>query len=143
MLSRKCRYAIQALHFMAENAHLRGIPTRMIADHKHLPKKFLEVILHDLRDAGLVTSKRGKGGGYTLAMSPSRISLAKVVLAMDRSLILLPCLKGRKKKNCSECQMTGYCFVRDSFQEIQTQLIRNLSTTTLMTILEKRRQREK
>jgi Rrf2 family protein len=71
MLSKKTKYAINALVYLAKKPPKEPVLISEIAEHEHIPKKFLETILLDLRNAGILNSKKGKGGGYYLNKKPS------------------------------------------------------------------------
>ena len=84
-VSVKCHYAIKALVRLATADGSTPIQARDIAAFGGIPVKFLEQVMHDLRLAGLVTSQRGKGGGYFLARDPGEITFAMVREVIDGS----------------------------------------------------------
>jgi Rrf2 family protein len=69
MLSKKFQYAVHALQYLAEHALIQPVSIQEISDYKHIPKKFLEGILLNLSNAKIVSSKRGKDGGYYMKKS--------------------------------------------------------------------------
>lgn len=77
MLSKKTKYAINALVYLAQKPAKEPVLISEIASHENIPKKFLETILLDLRNAGILNSKKGKGGGYYLIKHPSEVNLAE------------------------------------------------------------------
>jgi Rrf2 family protein len=81
-------YAIRALLMLAQEAQSVGAPISVdtLAKRQSLPRKFLESILGDLRRAGIVTSKRGSTGGYTLSRPAAQISLGDIFRAVDGPL---------------------------------------------------------
>jgi Rrf2 family cysteine metabolism transcriptional repressor len=83
-ISAKVRYACLALIDIAQS-EVDGFPRRMrdIAHEQGIPRKYLPKILLHLKAAGLVTSARGSGGGYQLALSSAKISLSQVIVAID------------------------------------------------------------
>jgi Rrf2 family protein len=86
-ISQKARYAVRAaLDLTLQPAGDRGIRSAEVARRTGVPEKFLEAILRDLREAGLVTSKRGPDGGHRLAGDPARLTVLAVVEAIDGSL---------------------------------------------------------
>ena len=82
-VSTRCHYAIKALVRLAMSSDERPVQGREIAAFGGIPAKFLEQVMHDLRQAGLVTSLRGKNGGYRLAADPAAITFARVREAID------------------------------------------------------------
>ena len=87
-LSKKGRYAVRALFDIA--FHNEGQPTQVkdIAERQSIPPRFLEQIFQDLKRAGIVASKRGPQGGYSLARGPSDIGLGDVVRALEGPILL-------------------------------------------------------
>ena len=85
-ISRKCEYALRAVFELATVDDGRPVKTHRIAAAQNIPIRFLEVILNELRHAGIVESRRGNAGGYMLARPPANISLAEVIRLMDGAL---------------------------------------------------------
>ena len=105
MLSMKTQYAFKALMFMAQQDIQRPILIAEISEQKNIPLKFLENILLQLKKAGILDSKKGKGGGYLFLKNPADIKLATVMRLMDGPISLLPCVSLHfytKCKNCDE-----------------------------------------
>lgn len=107
MLSNKARYALRAAAYLAERPV--GIPVQIaeIATARSIPLKFLEAILLELRKAGFLESKKGKGGGYTLAQPPSGISLAAIIRVIDGPIAMLPCASLNFYQECQDCDKTS------------------------------------
>ena len=84
-LSTKSEYAIKALVRLALANGDAPIQGRDIAAFAGIPVKFLEQVMHDLRQGGLVVSRRGKGGGYVLARDPAAVTFAQVIELIDGS----------------------------------------------------------
>jgi Rrf2 family protein len=82
-LSTKSDYAIKALVRLALADGEGPVQARDIVAFTGSPPKFLEQVMHDLRQAGLVESRRGKGGGYVLARDPAAVSFADVIDLLD------------------------------------------------------------
>ena len=82
-ISTRCRYAINALVRLALSYGGAPVQSREIAAFGTIPPKYLEQVMHDLRQAGMVTSMRGKNGGYTLARPPEAITFAEVRELID------------------------------------------------------------
>lgn len=85
-ISRKGLYALQALIHLAEHYPEGAVKIREIAEAEHIPEKFLELILLDLKTARFVESLRGANGGYRLKRPPARIMLGEVIRAIDGPL---------------------------------------------------------
>ena len=103
MLSQKAKYALRALLALAEQGDGEPMLISEIAERHSLPKKFLEQILLDLKHHGLVQSRRGRSGGYTLLKPASEISFGQVVRIIDGPLAPLPCLSKMAYRRCEVC----------------------------------------
>jgi len=90
MLSKKTEYALSALSYLASRYNQGPASSADIAMQKKIPGRFLSNILLDLRRAGLVDSKKGKGGGYFLSASPEYINLSEIICLFNGPVSLLP-----------------------------------------------------
>jgi len=137
MLSKKSKYAINSLVYLAKNYDKGPILISEIAEKQHIPKKFLEAILLDLRNAGMLNSKKGKGGGYYLIKSPADVNLADVVRLFEGAIALLPCVTHRFYEPCDECEDEYVCGIRDVFMQIRNETVDILKQSTLEDILKR------
>ena len=103
MLSKKTQYAFKALTFMAERKKDGPVLIAEIAKKKKIPLKFLENILLELKKAGLLESKKGKGGGYFFKVEPKDIPLAMVMRLIEGPIALLPCVSLNFYEKCKDC----------------------------------------
>ena len=103
MLSKKTQYAFKALTFMAERKMDGPVLIAEIAKKKKIPLKFLENILLELKKAGLLESKKGKGGGYFFKVEPKDIPLAMVMRLIEGPIALLPCVSLNFYEKCKDC----------------------------------------
>jgi Rrf2 family protein len=103
MLSKKTQYAFKALTFMAEQKKEGPVLIAEIAKKKKIPLKFLENILLELRKAGILESKKGKGGGYFFKIEPKDISLAQIMRLIEGPIALLPCVSLNFYQKCKDC----------------------------------------
>lgn len=103
MLSKKTQYAFKALTFMAERKKDGPVLIAEIAKKKRIPLKFLENILLELKKAGMLDSKKGKGGGYFFKEDPANIKLAKVMRLIEGPIALLPCVSLNFYEKCKDC----------------------------------------
>jgi Rrf2 family iron-sulfur cluster assembly transcriptional regulator len=86
-LSRQVQYALCGIFDLAYNGAGEPVHVRRIGERQRIPHRFLEQIFQRLRKAGLVTGKRGPGGGFRLTRPPSQISLREVVEAVDGPIV--------------------------------------------------------
>jgi len=90
MLSMKAKYALKALIFMAQKEQT-ALPSKQIAEAENIPQKFLDNILQELRQNGVIESKRGIFGGYVLSKHPRDIFLGDVIRIIDGPLAPIRC----------------------------------------------------
>jgi Rrf2 family protein len=112
MLSQKARYALRA---MIELARESGqVTAGELAVRADAPRKFLEAILLTLARQGLVTSRRGKFGGYLLGRPAETISFAEVIRLVDGPLALAPCVSRTAFRRCEDCRDLATCSLREA-----------------------------
>lgn len=130
MLSKKCKYAIHALVHMAREPEEKFL-IKDISLACNIPKKFLEAILLDLKRAGVLGSKQGKGGGYFLRRKPADVNLAEVVRLFDGAIAAVPCATYKFYESCDECEDEETCTVRHSFLAVRNATVEMLKGDTL------------
>ena len=91
MLNRKTYYGIQSLLFIARKKSEKLTPITEITESLKISRKFLEKILSELRHEGIVRSKKGRSGGYSINKDLDSISLADIVRILEGPIALLPC----------------------------------------------------
>jgi Rrf2 family protein len=114
MLSQKAKYALRAL---VELARAEGgqLTSGGLAERADAPRKFLEAILLELSRNGIVVSRRGKYGGYTLSRPAAEISFAEVIRIVDGPLALAPCVSPRLGfRKCDDCEDLATCSLREA-----------------------------
>ena len=136
MLSKKCKYAIHALVHMAKEPEAKFL-IKDISEACNIPKKFLEAILLDLKRAGVLGSKQGKGGGYFLRRKPNEVDLAEVVRLFDGAIALVPCATHKFYESCLECEDEDTCPVRDAFLQIRNATVDLLKGDTIESLVKK------
>jgi len=131
MLSQKARYALRAMLHLAGKS--RDEPTLIgeIAEDEQVPKKFLELILLDLKRRGLVHSVRGRKGGYVLGRDPGEISFAEVIRVIDGPLALAPCASRANYRKCDDCIDERTCAIRRALIEARDATAAVLESITL------------
>lgn len=131
MLSQKAKYAIRALLFLAEQPENEPVLIAEIAERQNVPKKFLELILLELKHNGLVRSLRGKHGGYTLAKRPEAISIGNIIRLIDGPLAPVPCVSKTAYRRCDDCPDENTCAIRDVMRRVRDSMARILDNTSL------------
>jgi Rrf2 family protein len=136
MLSKKCKYAIHALVHMARTPEEQFL-IKDISESCNIPKKFLEAILLDLKRAGILGSKQGKGGGYFLRRETTEVNLAEVVRLFDGAIAAVPCATHKFYESCAECVDEEICSVRDAFLQVRNATVEMLKSSTLEDLVKK------
>jgi Rrf2 family protein len=107
------------------------IPMNRIATEANVPRKFLELILADLRDAGLLHSHRGKMGGYCLSRPAHLISLGEIIRVIEGPLALVPCVSRTAYRSCKDCPSEVDCAIRHAMLRVRDETARILDGTSL------------
>jgi len=137
MLTKKSKYGIKALIFLGKNYGAQPVQIMKIAAEEQIPKKFLEQILLELRNAGLLYSVKGAKGGYSLNKDPKDIRLTQVIRLLDGPIALLPCVSLNFYQKCDECKSEEVCGIRDTFIEVRDAMLQILNDTSIADIIEK------
>ena len=136
MLSKKTQYAFKALMYLAQHTDKGPVLIAEIAKKKKIPLKFLENILLELKKAGVLESKKGKGGGYYFAVPPSQVPMAKVMRLLDGPIALLPCVSLNFYERCKNCDEKS-CGLHDMMINVRDVTLRVLEKRTVADIAKK------
>ena len=132
MLTQRSRYALRSMLFLAtQPAGGPPVPMTRIAAEANVPRKFLELILADLRDAGLLHSHRGKMGGYVLSRRPHLVSLGEIIRVIEGPLALVPCVSRTAYRPCKDCRSEADCAIRHAMMRVRDETARILDGTSL------------
>ena len=134
MLSKKAKYGLKALLYLADQPSDQVVLIAEIAAHESLPNKFLDMILLEMRNAGFLTSRKGNGGGYALALPPERISIGAVVRLLDGPLAPVSCVSKTAYRRCEDCTSEDACRIRRLMGQVRDAIADVLDTTTLADI---------
>lgn len=137
MLSKKTQYAFHALTYLAENHSKGPILISEISQERQISLKFLENILLELKKAGVLGSKKGKGGGYYLIKAADEVALAKVIRVLDGPIALLPCVSLNYYERCENCQ-EEICGLNRVMADVRDNTLKVLENKTLKDILRNR-----
>ena len=121
MLSMKAKYALKALIHMAQSES-PTLPSKAIAEAQEIPQKFLDNILQELRQNGIVDSKRGIFGGYFLAKPASDIRLGDIIRIIDGPLAPIRCASLTAYQKCDDCREEAACQLRRLMLEVRNAL---------------------
>ncbi len=120
MITQKMKYALKALMVLADEKAGEGRALRIeeIAKRSGAPKRFLEHILLEIRNAGIISSLRGRAGGYLLDKEPEEVPLSELLRLIDGPMAPLPCLSRRHYARCEDCSDEESCRIRRVFAEV-------------------------
>ncbi|GGA64628.1 Rrf2 family transcriptional regulator [Flavobacterium palustre] len=134
MISKKTKYGIKALTYLARQEDQTPVAIADIAKSENISIKFLESILLLLRNSGFLGAKKGKGGGYYLIKDPKEISMAKVYRILEGPIALLPCASHNFYEKCDDCEDEATCAARRLMTEIRDNTLMVLENNSLADI---------
>lgn len=138
MITQKMKYALKALLTLADEAAQpdpKSLTIEEIAKRSGTPKRFLEHILLEVRNAGVIASVRGRSGGYSLIKPPSEVSLSELLRTIDGPIAPLPCLSRRAYQRCEDCTDEATCRIRKVFAEVFWSYLLIIDSLTLADML--------
>jgi len=110
VLTSRAKYAVRASIALAELKPANGWTSAAeLAESAGVPRKFLEAILTQLREQGLVESRRGPAGGHRLVAHPEAVTAADVIRAIDGPLAMTPCASATAFRTCDDCVSIDVC----------------------------------
>ena len=131
MLSKKTKYGLKALTYIARKESDDPVLISEIAKSENISQKFLESILLSLRKNGFLGSKKGKGGGYYLIKQPEEINMASVIRVLEGPIAMLPCVSLNFYEKCDDCPDEESCAVHGLMIEVRDNTLRVLENKTL------------
>ncbi len=134
MLSKKAKYGLKALLYLADRPEEKPVLIAEIAEREGIPKKFLDMILLELRNAGMLFSRKGKGGGYALALPAERIRIGAVIRLLDGPLAPVSCVSKTAYRPCDDCRSEAACRIRLLMGRVRDAMAEVLDATTLADI---------
>lgn len=137
MLSKKTKYAIHALSFLAKNDKKTPQLIVNIAEETRTPRKFLEAILLDLKKNGILGSKMGKGGGYYLMKDPRDVKLSTILRLFDGPIAYVPCASLNYYEKCDECDDEQNCGLHHIMVDVRDETLKLLENKSIQDILDK------
>jgi Rrf2 family protein len=139
MITQKMKYALKALLTLADEnrrAEPLALTIEEIARRSGAPKRFLEHILLEIRNAGIIASTRGRAGGYQLIKDPSQVSISELLRMIDGPIAPLACLSRRAYQRCEDCQDEAACRIRKVFAEVFWSYLVLIESLTLADVLQ-------
>lgn len=134
MLSKKTKYGIKALAYIAKKPERKPVQTAEIAKNENISQKFLESILLNLRKSGYLGAKKGKGGGYYLIKDPKDIQMTNVIRVLEGPIAMLPCVSLNFYEKCEDCPDEAACSVHALMIQVRDSTLQVLGDNTLADI---------
>lgn len=134
MLSKKSQYAFKALTYLTEHYKQGPVLISEISKKKKIPLKFLENILLELKKAGILGSKKGKGGGYYLQKDPAKVKVATIIRLVNGPIAMLPCVSLYFYERCKNCD-EKHCGLHDMMVQVRDASLGILESRTLRDLI--------
>ncbi len=131
MLSKKTKYGIKALAYIARKKDRRPVQASEISESENISQKFLESILLELRKSGFLGSKKGKGGGYYLIKEPDEIRMTAVIRVLEGPIAMVPCVSLNYYEKCDDCPDEKNCSVHKLMIQLRDASLNVLGENTL------------
>ncbi|MBU2957740.1 Rrf2 family transcriptional regulator [Paracoccus sp. 1_MG-2023] len=138
MITQKMKYALKALLVLGDAAAgpaPEPLTIEAVAKRSATPKRFLEQILLELRNAGMVSSIRGRSGGYVLTRKPEEVPIAALLRLIDGPIAPLQCLSQGAYQRCEDCTDEAACRIRKVFAEVYWSYLILIESLTLADLL--------
>lgn len=131
MLSRKTKYGLKALSFLAQQENNMPVQIETIAKAENISQKFLESILLSLKKAGYLGAKKGKGGGYYLLEKTKHTPVAAFYRILEGPIAMVPCVSLNFYEKCEDCPNEDLCSVHNLMIKVRDNTLSILEKTTL------------
>ena len=131
MLSKKTKYGLKALSFLAKQKTNAPVLISEISEAENISRKFLESILLTLKKSGILASKKGKGGGYYLLKKPIDINISTIIRLLEGPIAMLPCVSLNYYEKCSDCKSEESCSLNRLMAEVRDSTLKILENKTL------------
>lgn len=135
MLSKKTKYGIKAISFIAKRENNEPVQIATISESENISHKYLESILLTLRKSGFLGSKKGKGGGYYLLRSPEDIPMTEVMRVLEGPIALVPCVSLNYYEACEDCADEKTCVVNKLMIEVRDSTLNIFNNRSLADII--------
>lgn len=135
MLSKKTKYGIKALTFIAKQEKGIKVQIATIAKEENISRKFLESILLTLRKSGILGAKKGKGGGYYLLKNADDIKMTEIIRTLEGPIAMVPCVSLNFYEKCDDCPDEDACSVNKIMTQVRDSTLKVLRNTTLADLI--------
>src|SRR5215467_13930598 len=134
-ISKRTQYGLKAMLALGSRFGQGPVLIATLSKEEGIPIKFLELILLDLKSAGMLESKKGRHGGYQLSRDPSTITIGSLIRTMEGPLAPLPCASETAYRPCEECQDVDTCGARIIMRQVRDAVADVLDHTTISDLI--------
>ena len=131
MISKKTKYGLKALVYIAAHDCGEMVQIATISQNQNIPHKFLESILLTLKKAGFLGSKKGKGGGYYMLKKASEVPMTDVIRILEGPIAMVPCVSLNYYEKCDDCKDEKACGVYRLMIQVRDNTLAIFRNTTL------------
>ena len=131
MLSKRTKYGIKALVYLARRDKKNPINIAEISESENISRKFLESILLTLKKSGILGSKKGKTGGYYMIKEPSEVKMSTVLRVLEGPIAMVSCVSLNFYEKCDDCPNEDVCTVNALMRDVRDSTLSVLNGKTL------------
>jgi len=135
MISKKTKYGLKALTFLARQENNTPVQIEVISKSENISQKFLESILLTLRKNGFLGSKKGKGGGYYLLKKPEDIKMSSIMRILEGPIAMVPCVSLNFYEKCDDCPDENACAVHNLMIEVRDSTLNIFNNRSLADLI--------
>ena len=135
MLSKRTKYGIKALVYLARKDKNIPINIAEISKSENISRKFLESILLTLKKSGILGSKKGKTGGYYLIKEPSEVKMSTVLRVLEGPIAMVSCVSLNFYEQCDDCPNEDVCTVNALMRDVRDSTLSILNDKTLANLV--------
>ncbi len=135
MLSKKTKYGIKAITFIAKQENNEPVQIASIAESENISHKYLESILLTLRKSGFLGSKKGKGGGYYLLKDPQDIPMSDIMRVLEGPIALISCVSLNYYEKCDDCVDESACTVHKLMIDVRDSTLNIFNNRSLADLI--------
>ncbi len=135
MISKKTKYGLKALTYLARQEKKLPVQIEVISKSENISQKFLESILLTLKKNGFLGSKKGKGGGYYLLKNPEEIKMSAIMRILEGPIAMVHCVSLNFYEKCDDCPDENACAVHNLMIEVRDSTLNIFNNRSLADLI--------
>lgn len=135
MISKKTKYGLKALTYLARQENNQPVQIGVISKSENISQKFLESILLTLKKNGFLGSKKGKGGGYYLLKDPKDIKMSAIMRILEGPIAMVPCVSLNFYEKCDDCPDENACAVHNLMIQVRDSTLNIFNNRSLADLI--------